>query len=87
MQKRIKIIAAGIRKDMDDAFKDKNVDLTFLEVATGIQVLSILYDKFPLILKLYKNDTNYQALKSWYKNQDIKDIEKPKENIKNEEEN
>ena len=72
--KRIKLIAEGIRRDMK---KLDVVDLTFIEVATAVQVLSILYDKFPDILKLYKNNKEvYDALNTWYNNQDLKINEK-----------
>ena len=72
--KRIKLIAEGIRRDMKEL---KEVDITFIEVATAVQVLSILYDKFPDILKLYKNNKEvYDALNTWYNNQDLKINEK-----------
>ena len=72
--KRIKLIAEGIRRDMKDL---NEVDLIFIEVATAVQVLSILYDKFPDILKLYKNNKEvYDALNTWYNNQDLKINEK-----------
>lgn len=68
--KRIKVIAEGIRRDMQDL---KEVDITFIEVATAVQVLSILYDNFPNILKLYKDNKKlYEVLNTWYKNQDLK---------------
>lgn len=72
--KRIKVIAEGIRRDMEAL---DEVDLTFIEVATAVQVLSILYDRFPDILKIYKDDKkHYEVLNSWYKNQDLKINEK-----------
>ena len=85
--KRIKVIAEGIRRDMQDL---KEVDITFIEVATAVQVLSILYDKFPYILKLYKDNKKlYEVLNTWYKNQDLKIDKKEliKENERNKEVN
>lgn len=66
-EKRIKIIAKGIQKDMESL---NEIDITFIEVATAVQVLSILYDKFPQIINLFDGDKK-KALKTWYKNQDL----------------
>lgn len=82
--KRIKIIAKGIQKDMEAL---NEVDITFIEVAAAVQVLSILYDKFPLIIALFEGKKK-DVLKTWYKNQDLEiDVKELMKEYKKEEVN
>ena len=76
---RIKIISKMVRDEFEAHAKLKEGKMDFMEaliemeIATGLSILSILFDKFEDIIKLFDGDiSNQSALVNWYNNQFLK---------------
>lgn len=84
MNTRIKILAEIFRGFVDESLQNEKLDAyeatITIEVATAMNVLCILSNKFEDIIELFNDDIQSQtALNTWYNNQYL-NIESLKEN-------
>lgn len=81
---RINLLAKMLQNETDKYVKknDGKIDamggIVYIEIATGITILKLLYPYFPEIMEMIKDENLNDVLKRWYDNQSL-NIEEPEE--------
>ena len=81
---RINLLAKMLQNETDKYVKknDGKIDamggIVYIEIATGITILKLLYPHFPEIMEMIKDEKLNDVLKRWYDNQSL-NIEEPEE--------